>query len=298
LSTSKKPVPENGWMRSLIFLVVFIGIYLPGHWLYRQTALNVTIGPIYAGAAIFTLATLITLPVFMAFIDKKPLLSIGLLWKLPGNIQVYGAQLRYIAVLMAIAMLGLGWIILYLTDQLEYLGATISLQNIANGFILMCMIAIAEEAVFRGYMLNNLLASFRPWLALVISAMLFAFLHSGNPEAGTIALFNVFLAGIFLGISYIFTRNLWFAIFFHFSWNFLQGPVLGFPVSGLELPAALQVTISGNELITGGKFGYEASIIQTILFIIAIPVLYLYHRNQLPTSPTETNNPQKEQTQN
>ena len=117
--------------------------------------------------------------------------------------------------------------------------------------------------------------------------MLFAFLHSGNPEAGLLAIINVFLAGIFLGISYVYTHNLWFAIFFHLSWNFLLGPVLGFPVSGLELPPALQVTISGNELMTGGKFGFEASVIQTALFIIAILLIYLYHRNQIAASPSE-----------
>jgi len=199
---------------------------------------------------------------------------------------------------MATAILGFGWIILYLTNQLEYFGAMISPQNIITGFLLMSIISIAEEAVFRGYILNNLMDSFNPLLALIFSAMLFAFLHSGNPEAGILAIFNVFLAGIFLGISYIYTHNLWFAIFFHLSWNFLQGPILGFPVSGLELPTILQVTISGNKLITGGKFGFEASIIQTALFIIAIPVLYLYYRNQIPASPTETDNPQKDQTEN
>jgi len=295
LSTSKKPVPEKGWMRALIFLVVFSGIYLLGLWLYSQTTLNVTIGPVFAGTAIFAFATLVTLPVFRALIDKKSLTSIGFRWKLPGNDPVYGSNLRLIAVLMAMAILGVGWITLYFTNDLEYHGAMLSPQNLSTGFILMCVIAIAEEAVFRGYILNNLLDSFSPWLALITSAMLFAFLHSGNPEAGMLALFNVFLAGIFLGISYIYTHNLWFAIFFHLSWNFLQGPVLGFPVSGLELPALFQVTISGNELITGGKFGFEASIIQTVLFIIASLALYLYYRNQFPSSLTDIHNSQKEQ---
>src|SRR5687768_13415814 len=58
LSTSKKPIIEKGWMRALIFLVVFIGVYLSGHWLFSETSLNERIGPLYAGAAMFALATL------------------------------------------------------------------------------------------------------------------------------------------------------------------------------------------------------------------------------------------------
>jgi membrane protease YdiL (CAAX protease family) len=284
LSTSKKPVPKKGWMRALLFLIVFTGIYLLGTALYNKTMLNKTIPPFYSAAAIFASAMLLTLPFFRIFIDKKPLATLGYRWKLAGNSSIDETTHSLISVAMAIAILGIGWLILYMSNHLEYHGAIVSPQNLTAGLIVMCVIAIAEESVFRGYLLANLLESFAAWPALLISALVFAFLHSGNPEAGILAVVNVFLAGIFLGLSYIHTRNLWFAILFHLSWNFIQGPILGFPVSGLELPALLQVTITGEELLTGGKFGFEASIIQTILFVIAIIILYYYYRNHLSTS--------------
>ncbi|RYY17734.1 MAG: CPBP family intramembrane metalloprotease [Chitinophagaceae bacterium] len=286
MSTSKKSVFTKGWMRVLFFLVVFAGVYISGSWLYSETGFNKTINPVYAGAAIFGLAALLTVPAFIIFADNKPLSSLGFKW-MPVDSPGYEPMPRFIAPLMAVAILGVGWTFLYLSNYLEYLGAILSTRNILTGFLLMCVIAVAEESVFRGYVLNNLLSSFNPWLSLVISAMLFAFLHSGNPEAGIVAIINVFLAGLLLGINYIYTRNLWFATLFHLSWNFLQGPVLGFPVSGLDLPAFLQISISGNELITGGKFGFEGSIIQTILFIPAIIILYLsLHPGFSPSTST------------
>ena len=95
--------------------------------------------------------------------------------------------------------------------------------------------------------------------------------------------------------GYIYTRNLWFAIFFHLSWNFLQGPVLGFPVSGLKLPALLQVTITGEDLLTGGKFGFEGSIIQSLLFLVANIILFFYYRRRSPKDRSVTTDSTNEQ---
>ena len=142
----------------------------------------------------------------------------------------------------------------------------------------MCIIAFSEEIVFRGYILGNLLESYNKWLALIISAALFALVHSGNPEVSVIAIINVFVAGILLGINYVYTRNLWFSIVFHFAWNFLQGPVLGFDVSGLELESLVQADTKGSILLTGGKFGFEASVLETALFMIAIFLLFRYYK--------------------
>ncbi|MHA4847576.1 lysostaphin resistance A-like protein [Flavitalea antarctica] len=251
--------------------------------------------PFYAGAVIFAFATLITVPVFRIFIDKKSLASLGYDLQLPRNSPFDVSVQNLIAIAMAMAILGIGWLTLYLLDDLEYHGAIFSPLSFLTSFIFMCIIAVAEESVFRGYLLHNLMDSFKPWVALLISALIFAFLHSGNPEAGVLAIINIFLAGVFIGQGYIYTRNLWFAIFFHLSWNFLQGPVLGFPVSGLELPALLQVTITGEDLLTGGKFGFEGSIIQSLLFLVANIILFFYYRRRSPKDRSVTTDSTNEQ---
>jgi hypothetical protein len=90
------------------------------------------------------------------------------------------------------------------------------------------------------------------------------------------------MGGLLLGVNYVHTRNLMFAIIFHFSWNFLQGPVLGFPVSGLKITGLLEATTEGHRWFTGGAFGLEGSAVQTVLFVIGITTLFLWHRDRFP----------------
>ncbi len=111
--------------------------------------------------------------------------------------------------------------------------------------------------VFRGYILNNLMESMNKWAALGVSAGLFTMAHGSNPGISFIAVINLALAGLLLGVNYIYTRNIWFGICFHFSWNFLQGPVLGYQVSGLPLQSVLQPSLQGPWWLTGGSFGIE-----------------------------------------
>jgi membrane protease YdiL (CAAX protease family) len=94
--------------------------------------------------------------------------------------------------------------------------------------------------------------------------------HLGNLHIDVIAVVNLLAGGFLLGINYIYTRNLWFSILFHFSWNFCQGSVLGYEVSGLGFQSLLQMEKNGNTLLTGGQFGFEGSVIATILLVIAI----------------------------
>ena len=142
----------------------------------------------------------------------------------------------------------------------------------------MIAIAVGEEMVFRGYILNNLMATLNRWLALAISSALFALMHSNNPSVDLIAMLNLFVGGLLLGINFVFTRNLWFSILLHTSWNFLQGPVMGFPVSGVNLQSILEHELRGNPLLTGGSFGLEASVLTGVLLIFSIIRLYLDYR--------------------
>jgi uncharacterized protein len=133
--------------------------------------------------------------------------------------------------------------------------------------------------------LNNLMQSLNRWLALTISAALFSLMHSNNPAVDIIAMMNLFIGGLLLGINYIFTRNLWFSILLHTLWNFLQGPVLGFAVSGVRLESILQPELKGNVLLTGGDFGLEASLLTGIVLMIAVLILYLLYQSRKAYMP-------------
>ncbi|MGI8560250.1 MAG: CPBP family intramembrane glutamic endopeptidase [Luteimonas sp.] len=122
--------------------------------------------------------------------------------------------------------------------------------------------AFWEEIAFRGVVFRILEEGLGTWGALAISAALFGLLHFGNENAslfGTVTITAT--AGIFLAGVYILTRRLWFSIGAHYAVNLTQGPVLGLPVSGRERTGLLQSALDGPDLLTGGAYGIEASLI-------------------------------------
>ncbi len=108
------------------------------------------------------------------------------------------------------------------------------------------------------------------YVALSISSVIFMSIHLLNPNISFLSVINLFLAGVVLGIYYIHKPNLWLPIGMHLTWNFFQGPIFGFEVSGIETKSIINQSIKGNEIITGGAFGYEGSILATISIIIMI----------------------------
>ena len=104
--------------------------------------------------------------------------------------------------------------------EIKFIGFNYDLKNIILLFLLFIAVSIAEETYVRGYVLKNLLQSFNPIISLIISSAIFSLLHFFNPNVNYIALTELFIAGILLGISYVYTKNLWFPIALHLSWNF------------------------------------------------------------------------------
>jgi len=88
------------------------------------------------------------------------------------------------------------------------------------------------------------------------------------------------LAGILLGSTYIFTKNLWFPISLQLFWNFFQGPVFGYPVSRQKIDSLLTNKTIGNETMSGGKFGFEGSILCTIITIVSIILIMIYYNKK------------------
>ena len=172
------------------------------------------------------------------------------------------------------ALLGLASIGMLLSGHLEWTDIVWDPNALFISLGYMVLIAFSEELVFRGYILGNLLETFsNKWIALGISAVLFTGYHFASPGTHALAFLNLFLAGILLGLNYIYTKNLWFSFMLHLSWNFFEGPLLGFKVSGISFPSVLQAETKGDLMITGGDFGLEGSILVMLLLLTAILVL-------------------------
>jgi uncharacterized protein len=102
--------------------------------------------------------------------------------------------------------------------------------------------------------------------------------HLGNPNANWISTLNTGLAGIWFGIAYLKTRDLWFVTGLHVMWNWVQGAIFGIEVSGLtELIAAplMKEVDLGPTWLAGGSYGLEGGIVTTIAIVISIAAIQL-----------------------
>jgi membrane protease YdiL (CAAX protease family) len=142
-----------------------------------------------------------------------------------------------------------------------------------------------EELLSRGYHLQNLKDGLNLQWAVFLSSSVFAVLHLGNPHAGWLSTLGILVAGYFLAYGWIRTGQLWLPIGLHIGWNFFEGPIFGFPVSGLSTFRLILHNINGPTVITGGNFGPEAGLILLPAVALGAFVIRLYtrHRNQPPT---------------
>lgn len=295
-STSMKPIPDNkpripyGWLRAVLFIILYLAVLLIAGKLLQSYLQAKTADPsagvnnnnhIYVAALFNAVVSLALVWLFRQLIDRRSFASMGFTLQKNGLHAGTGFFL-------GVFLLCTGSCILYFSKNLQWTNTSFNGNDLFISFGLMLIIAFTEELVFRGYLLNNLLQSVSKWPALVISALIFTLFHAANPDFSIIGAINILLAGLLLGINYIYTKNLWFAIVLHFTWNFLQGPVLGYDVSGLHLQSLLQHDIQGSELLTGGKFGFEGSLVATVLLLLAITALgWVYQKKFAPLPAAE-----------
>jgi len=135
--------------------------------------------------------------------------------------------------------------------------------------------AIFEELLFRGALFRIVEEWLGSWISLVLSSLMFGFVHLLNPAATlTGAVFISVEAGLLLAAGYLVTRRLWMSIGFHFAWNYTQSAIFSGVVSGSDKdPGLLKSVIEGPVALTGGTFGLEASLVAFVLCTTAGVVL-------------------------
>jgi len=164
------------------------------------------------------------------------------------------------------------------TFQFNYAaGQSAILLTLAVSLAIFIIGAAAEEALFRGYILQTFSRAKLILFGIVLTSLLFALTHTNNPSANYLSFVNTALAGLWFGVAYIKTRTLWFAFGLHLAWNWILGAVLGISVSGInEITTAplLLPTNTGSNFITGGDYGIEGGIACTVALVFSTALIW------------------------
>jgi membrane protease YdiL (CAAX protease family) len=239
---------------ALAFLFVTLAVLV-----VQLIAVVLPFGPTWREVLSASLTVLASCGAYSAYVrfverrDPTELALAGALKELGGGVLVGG--LLFTATISVLALLGS-----YRASGVNHWSVLIVplTTAIVSGFL--------EEILFRGILFRIAEEGLGTWSALLISALLFGFLHLGNPNAtlaGAVAI--AVEAGILLAAAYMLTRRLWLAIGIHFAWNFVQGGIFGVAVSGNPTPGLLQGNLTGPVWLSGGAFGAEASIVAVAL---------------------------------
>jgi len=213
--------------------------------------------------------------------DRKPIRVLGY-GRNGGEINGGRNLLQGFILGAVLILIGLG--ILVVAGAVKITGHSYSYKILWPSLVLFFCVAIAEESCFRGYVTRNIADAMGNIWGLLVSGILFSIPHLLNPNTSVMSFLGILAAGIFLGAAYVFTRNLWLAIGIHFGWNFMQSMV-GFNVSGMDMPGVLALEFSGTDFWSGGEFGFEASGVCLILLVSATALLVMHYRHENGKNP-------------
>lgn len=155
-------------------------------------------------------------------------------------------------------------------------------RDLLETLLFFLLVAVTEEVMLRGFVLGRMLsAGMNRFVALFLSSALFSAMHLFNPNFALLPFVNILLAGCLLGASFLYTRNLCFPVVLHWFWNWLQGPVLGYEVSGMDSgETLLTLRLTGSDLLTGGSFGFEGSLLCTVLLVVGTLAIVGYYERR------------------
>ena len=240
--------------------------------------------------AIALAAVLLSVWLAGRYLDKRPFAGFGLHLGRDWWIDfAFGLALGLLLMtLIFLVELVTGWgevvAVLYTRE-----GGLPFLPGILLPLLTFILVGINEEVWTRGYMLTNLAEGLNwRWigpvgaivLATLVQATIFGLGHALNPNSTAVSTVNLVLAGVFLAIGYLLTGELAVPIGLHISWNFAQGNLFGYEVSGTPVRVAtlLDMEQTGPALWTGGAFGPEAGLLGIGAMILGSVLIFLWVR--------------------
>jgi membrane protease YdiL (CAAX protease family) len=226
----------------------------------------------------------ITTSIYLArrYIDRRSFSSLGLVVNRQAlrdvlvGVAIAGVMMGIIfAVEWSVGWLSFGGFAWQVQSPLEFLGGMLVM------LITLIIVGWQEELLLRGYWLQNLSDGLNLRWGVLLSSGLFTILHWSNPGASWFAIVGLVAAGLFLAYGYVRTHQLWLPIGLHIGWNFFEGPIFGFQVSGLTgLPKLINQVVQGPVIFTGGSFGPEAGLVLLPGLLLGVILVYLVTSNR------------------
>lgn len=249
---------RNGWWISIFILSLSVGVLL---LIFSADRFKFEISTWHQ------LIIIIAASVFCQLLRQKPISEIS------GRIDKDWLKDSFAGFIIGTTLMILPALILTLFGFIEWKFNWTFSNSFFSITASMIAVALAEEWLFRGFVFQRLISGTGIWPAQLIVSFFFLLTHLNNPGMiGTmkiIASINIFVASILFGIAFIKTRKLAMPIAMHLAANVMQGPILGFGVSGNEQEGLLTpIFQTGNSVLTGGEFGLEASIVSLAVLIL------------------------------
>lgn len=225
----------------------------------------------------------ITISVFIArrFLDHRSISSLGLALstKVISDLSIgFFISLLSLSLVFVLESMA-GWI-----ENISFAWQTQPFSSVITGtilaFILFVLVGWNEELLSRGYHLQTIASGINLPVGIILSSAIFGILHLANPNATWTSAVGIFLAGLFLAYGYVRTGRLWLSIGLHIGWNFSEGVLFGFPVSGWNSFRLMNYSGSGPTLWTGSTFGPEGGLIVFPAIILGIILIYLITRSE------------------
>ena len=289
---NKNSQVRSGWKIASTFLTFFVLttiitlIIMTGYVTYMLSTKQIGISEVQSftknltnGNSSFTtiagiiqcLLMILSVLLFWKVFDKKPIREIGLI-----NIK-NGYKDLIKGLILGASSLIIVFLILLVTKNILLVNPLTKPNfspSLFTGVILFIFVGINEELFARGYCMTVLKQTGNRWVVVIVSAMIFSLLHFFNPSMNFFSYLNLFLFGLFTAYMFVKSGNLWLSIGCHITWNYFEGNVFGFQVSGQSANGLYNVHNTVNNIINGGNFGPEGGLVVT--FILFVGLIYMW----------------------
>ncbi|HEY8462231.1 MAG TPA: CPBP family intramembrane glutamic endopeptidase [Blastocatellia bacterium] len=283
--------PQTGLLRSGWRAAIFLAILSSPYLIYgllpsaaeKPGAANVAAGPaMIATYGVLVLWAAAVSWICLRFLERMKFRALGFAlsegW---FNDVLKGCAIGALMIGLAVALQAAGGArlnfnpILRAEPGINWTGVRVVATEMAATIALLILAAAFEELIFRGYAFQTLLRGAPAIVPILLFSIYFGWAHWHNPNRTLLSTANTTLAGIWLSIAYLKTRNLWFPTALHFMWNWTMGVFFGIPISGLRIENPLFITSNdGPVWLTGGNYGSEGGIAATVPLIIATIVIW------------------------